>query len=160
MEELRRESCIQGHHRYKNMWNPAVGEVLAYEREPHNAADQYSVVITKGGVEGHLPTKLSKLCSLFCDKVVHLQYLALSLEWEDTLQIYSKTVCKSLAPCYVKIFPIFNFQIATGQPKILEHRKYSDLQYIVQPRLADTPEIRTSTVIWTLHAVPKVSYIY
>ena len=30
----------------------------------------------------------------------------------------------------------------------------------VEPRLADTPEIRTPTVMRTLHAVPNVSYIY
>ena len=48
MEELRRESCIRGHHIYKNIWNPAVGEVLVCEREPHNAADRYFVAITKG----------------------------------------------------------------------------------------------------------------
>ena len=30
----------------------------------------------------------------------------------------------------------------------------------VQPHLADTPEMRTSTVTRTLHAVPKVFYVY
>ena len=56
MEELRRESRIRGHHIYINLWNPAVGEVLVCEREPHSAADWYFVAITKGGVVvGHLP---------------------------------------------------------------------------------------------------------
>ena len=65
MEELRRELCIRGHHIYKNIWNPAVGEVLVCEREPHNAADRYFVAFTKGVFVGHLPLKLSKLRSLF-----------------------------------------------------------------------------------------------
>ena len=30
----------------------------------------------------------------------------------------------------------------------------------VQPRLADNPEVRTSTVMQTLRAVPNVSYVY
>ena len=63
MEELRRESCIRGHHIYKNIRNPAVGEVLVCEGEPHNAADRYSVAIAKGGVVVG-----------FCDEVV--QYIA------------------------------------------------------------------------------------
>ena len=66
MEELARESCVQGHHIYKEVWNPVVGEVPLCERELHKAADQYSVAITKGGVViGHLPCKISRLCSLF-----------------------------------------------------------------------------------------------
>ena len=43
MEELRRESCIRGHHVYKSRWNPVLGEVLLCEREPHNATDRYSI---------------------------------------------------------------------------------------------------------------------
>ena len=66
MEELRRASCVRGHHLYKGIWNPVVGEVLQCEREPRNAADRYAVAVTKGGVVfGHLPRKISRLCSLF-----------------------------------------------------------------------------------------------
>ena len=43
-----------------------VGEELACEREPTNALDRYAVAVIKGGVFiGHLPRKLSKVCSLF-----------------------------------------------------------------------------------------------
>lgn len=66
MEELRRESCIRGHHIYKEIWDPTVGEVVQCKREPRNAADRYSVAVTKGGVVvGHLPRRISRLCSLF-----------------------------------------------------------------------------------------------
>ena len=69
MEELRRELCIRGHHIYKNIWNPVVGEVLVCEGESHNAADWYFAAIAKGGVVvGHLPRKLAKLCLLFLAK--------------------------------------------------------------------------------------------
>ena len=45
MEELRRELCVRGHHIYKEIWNPAIGEVVQCKREPRNAADRYSVVV-------------------------------------------------------------------------------------------------------------------
>ena len=46
MAELRKESRIQGPpYIYINIRNPAVGMVLVYEREPHNAADWYSDTI-------------------------------------------------------------------------------------------------------------------
>ena len=54
MKELRRESCIRGHHIYKEIRNPCLGEVLRCERDPHNVVDQYSVAVKKGVVEGHL----------------------------------------------------------------------------------------------------------
>ena len=51
--------------------------------------------------------------------------------------------------------------------KILQNAKvnfslqnFADVSTTVELRLADTPEIRTSTVMRTLHAVPKVSYMY
>ena len=44
---------------YKNRWKPAVGVVVVCDREPHNAADGYSVTIAKGGVVVG-----------FCDEVV------------------------------------------------------------------------------------------
>ena len=62
MEELRRESCIRGHHVYKSLWNPVLGEVLLCEKKPHNATDRYSVAVTKRGVVvGHLPRKICRL---------------------------------------------------------------------------------------------------
>ena len=45
MEELRRASCVRGHHLYKGIWNPVVGEVLQCEREPRIAADRYAVAM-------------------------------------------------------------------------------------------------------------------
>ena len=44
----------------------AVGEELISERETHNSHDHYAVAVKRTGVIiGHLPRKLSKLCSLF-----------------------------------------------------------------------------------------------
>ena len=33
------ESCIRGYHIYQEVWMAAVGEVIFYEREPHNSHD-------------------------------------------------------------------------------------------------------------------------
>ena len=44
----------------------AVGEVLMRTREPLIALDRYAVSVNKAGtVIGHLPRKLSRVCSLF-----------------------------------------------------------------------------------------------
>ena len=51
---------------YKEIWEAAVGEVLMCEREPHNVQDRCAVAVKKAGtVIGHLPQKLSRVCSLF-----------------------------------------------------------------------------------------------
>lgn len=50
----------------KIIWTAAVGEVVVCSREQTNAADRYAVAVTKDEVVvGHLPRKISKLCSLF-----------------------------------------------------------------------------------------------
>ena len=58
--------CVRGYHVYKDVWEAAIGEVLVCRREPSNAADRYAVAVTKEEtIIGHLPRKLSKVCSLF-----------------------------------------------------------------------------------------------
>ena len=43
-----------------------MGEELACEREPTNTSDRYAVAVVKDGVIiGHLPRKISNICSLF-----------------------------------------------------------------------------------------------
>ena len=58
-----RLSCIRGYHIYKDVWEAAVGEVLACLREPDNDADRYAVAVKKDAfVIGHLPRKMSRMC--------------------------------------------------------------------------------------------------
>ena len=53
---------ITGHHVYKDIWTPAVGETLICEMEPYNTKDQYAVKITSSGrVVGRVPRVLSKI---------------------------------------------------------------------------------------------------
>ena len=66
MEEFERACCTHGFHVFKEIWEAAVGEELACEREPHNAHDRYAVAVKRSGITiCHLPWKLSRLCSLF-----------------------------------------------------------------------------------------------
>ncbi len=64
--EYRVPSCVRGHHVYKNTWSPILGDTLLCERETNNNRDRYAVAVLKQRiVVGHLPEKISKLCSLF-----------------------------------------------------------------------------------------------
>ena len=66
MDEYGRALCVRGYHVYREIWEAAVGEVLICEREPRNAKDGYAVAVKKDGtVIGHLPRKVSRVCSLF-----------------------------------------------------------------------------------------------
>ena len=47
-------SCIRGHHVYKNVWTPTLGDELECRREGDNDFDRYAVaVLRKGVVVGH-----------------------------------------------------------------------------------------------------------
>ena len=60
------ESCICGYHVYKNLWDASIGEDILCEREPLNDADRYAVAVLKDDtVVGHIPRKISRICSLF-----------------------------------------------------------------------------------------------
>ena len=60
------ESCIRGYHIYKDVWVAVIGEDLSCEREPLNHVDRYAVAVLKDDtVVGHIPKKISRICSLF-----------------------------------------------------------------------------------------------
>ena len=64
MEE--RNCCIRGYYEYKEVWEVKVVESLGCEREPENASFPYVVAVKKeGNIMGHLPRKVSRVCSLF-----------------------------------------------------------------------------------------------
>ena len=66
MEEFGRDCCIRGYHVYKETWRAAIGEELECDREPGNSCDRYAVAVKRSGVViGHLPRKVSRVCSLF-----------------------------------------------------------------------------------------------
>ena len=51
---------------YGRVWDAVIGEHLTCRREPTNESDRYAVTVLKdGNVIGHLPRKVSRVCSLF-----------------------------------------------------------------------------------------------
>ena len=49
------ETLIKGHHVYKDIWTPKLGEELEVRIEPDNHVDKFSVCIKKDGkIAGHL----------------------------------------------------------------------------------------------------------
>ena len=56
------ESVIRGHHIYKRIWRPLVGEVLTLEREEGNTHDRFAVCLLKDAiVVGHVPLEFSRV---------------------------------------------------------------------------------------------------
>ena len=66
METQEIECCIRGCHVYQDIWEAAVDEDLVCRPERSNAHDQYAVAVMKNDlVVGHLPSKFSRLYTLF-----------------------------------------------------------------------------------------------
>ena len=46
---------IKGHHIYKNIWTPQLGELLEVSTEPDNPVDKFAVAVKKNqNIVGHL----------------------------------------------------------------------------------------------------------
>ena len=51
---------VRGHHVYKSVWHPVLGEQLTLERENSNSHDRHAVSVMKDGtIVGHVPRELS-----------------------------------------------------------------------------------------------------
>ena len=62
------DCCIRRYHVSKEMREAAAGEVLECMRELHSIQGQYAVTVKKkktGTIMGHLPRRLSGVCSFF-----------------------------------------------------------------------------------------------
>ena len=64
-EECTLESVIRGHHIYKRIWRPLVGEVLTLEREEGNTHDRFTVSLLKDVIVVVL-SELSSVSFLWC----------------------------------------------------------------------------------------------
>ena len=54
-------SAVRGHHVYKTIWLPSIGEELETSAEENNPNDSFAVAVIKGGlVVGHLPRTHSR----------------------------------------------------------------------------------------------------
>jgi len=57
---------MQGHHIYKHVWTPFVGEELTCTHEIENTKDPFAVVLVRRStVVRHVPRKISATCALF-----------------------------------------------------------------------------------------------
>ena len=62
-------SVVRGHHVYKDIWTPEIGEELTCRREVGNIHDLHAVAILRGGdVVGHVPRMISTPCNVFIRK--------------------------------------------------------------------------------------------
>lgn len=60
------ESVVRGHHIYKHIWTPLLGEVLSLLVEEENEYDRYAIAVMKeDSIVGHVPQSLSKIFHFF-----------------------------------------------------------------------------------------------
>ena len=67
------QSHVTGHHVYKDIWTPTLGEKLSTTAEPKNHNDKYVVKVLKDNeVVGHVPSDISKYCTsaILCGRTV------------------------------------------------------------------------------------------
>ena len=58
------QSYVIGHHVYKDIWTPTLGEKLSTAAEPENHHEKYPVkVLKENEVVGHVPRDISKYCT-------------------------------------------------------------------------------------------------
>ncbi len=71
---------VRGCHTYQSVWTAVVGEELPYQRETVNPRDPFAVAVLKDeAIVGHVPRKISSICSLF------LRFDQLSSHWIQAL---------------------------------------------------------------------------
>ena len=99
VDELEIPCCVRDYHVYRDIREAAIGEVLVCQREPTNSTNRYAVAVIKSAeIIGHLPRKLSKVCSLVLRRggsirstvTGHMRYLS------DLLQGWLEVPCTLL----------------------------------------------------------------
>ena len=60
------EAMVRGHHIYKNVWSAVIDEEFPCKREDGNGFDPFAVAVCNGDIViGHVPRKISSVCSLY-----------------------------------------------------------------------------------------------
>ena len=68
VESFEKASVVRGHHIYKAVWTPTLGEDLLLEPEDENEHDKYAVSVVRGSdscVVGHVPRNDSRVFWFF-----------------------------------------------------------------------------------------------
>jgi len=62
------DADVRGHHIYKTVWTPFVGEILLVQQEDHNTEDSFAEAILKSGkIVGHGPREISQIVWYFIE---------------------------------------------------------------------------------------------
>ena len=68
-DSIRVESVVRGHHVYKEIWTPELGEVQTVCKEPDNIHDRHAICVKKdGAIVGYVPRELSRTMDVFIEK--------------------------------------------------------------------------------------------
>ena len=69
LDEFTIDSVIRGHHVYKEIWTPFVGEELTLTQENGNCHDRYAITVEKENdiIVGRVPRELSKIFRIFME---------------------------------------------------------------------------------------------
>ena len=60
------ESCVHGYHIYQSVWTTTLDDEFICARNSFNSIDRYEVAVKNDDTAvGHLPKKISRICSLF-----------------------------------------------------------------------------------------------
>ena len=66
MEDCLYRSIVRGHHIYKSVWTPYIGEMLPVQEELDNEHDSYAVSVQKVGIiVGHVPQEVSRIFTIY-----------------------------------------------------------------------------------------------
>ena len=57
---------VRGYHIYKEIWDAVVGQEFPCKRKDGNRVNPFTVAVVRGGIViGHVPGKISSICSLY-----------------------------------------------------------------------------------------------
>ena len=70
MEAHTIERAVRGHHIFKSVWQPVIGEILHTKREESNPVDRHAVAVIKTSQQtvGHMPREISQIAWFFLER--------------------------------------------------------------------------------------------
>ncbi len=68
-------SVVWGHHIYKELWTPIIGDSLDVQYEPSNPYDPRAVPVLRNGIVGHVPREVRRHFIPFCWLEAAMHYL-------------------------------------------------------------------------------------
>lgn len=69
MATYEKSSVVKGHHIYKFVWTPVIGEELQTKLEQNNEHDRHAVAVMRDDqIVGHLPRSISRVSRFFLSR--------------------------------------------------------------------------------------------